>query len=331
MRRPKVSVVLCTYNGEKFVAQQIESILNQSILPDELIVSDDCSSDNTVDIVSDFARRHPATIRLFRNDLNLGFVENFEKAISFADGEIIFLSDQDDSWFEDKIECMLQPFIDYENVGMVYSNAVITDSALNPTGSTLFDRGKSLMSDKALSAPMLMKEVGINGCTMAFNSALRELVLPIGKGWGHDHWIAFIAHAVMDVMFVDKPLICYRRHGNSAGNNPFLEGGRIKVWKAGMSTVSLDEYERDLQRWKVMSQRLHEIMEKPFDTLVDCTNLVVFQKECERRTKLAWLRKRMKKKSRLNRFPDIFHIFSSGYYHRYLHGIKSLTKDLLIR
>jgi len=331
MKRPKISVVLCTYNGEKFVAQQIESILNQSIPPDELIISDDCSSDSTVDIVSGFARDFPATVRFFQGEKNLGFIKNFEKAISLTEGEVIFLSDHDDVWFEHKIEYMMQPFIDRKDVGLVYSDAVITNSELEPTEHTLFGRRKSLMLDKSRSASMLVKEVGINGCTMAFRSALKELVLPIGKDWGHEHWIAFIAYAVMDVVPMGQPLMYYRRHGASAGNDPLLEGGRVKAWKTGINAVTLDGYGRDLCRWQVMLQRLHEIDEKRSVAWVDYTNLGVFLRECKRRTELARLRKRMREKGCLNRLPDVFHIFSSGYYHQYLHGMKSLAKDLLAR
>lgn len=331
MRRPKISVVLCTYNGGKFVAQQIESIVNQSITPDELIISDDGSSDSTVDIVGDFARNYPATIRFFQSDKNLGFIKNYEKAVSLAEGEIIFLSDQDDVWFEHKIEYMLQPFIDRKDVGLVYSDAVITNSELEPTEHTLFSRRNSMMLDKSRSAPMLIKEVGINGCTMAFRSALKELVLPIGKEWGHEHWIAFIAYSVTVVMPVDKPLMYYRRHGESAGNDPLLEGGRVKVWKTGVNAASLDEYERDLCRWQEMLKCLHDIKEKKSVAWVDYSNLDVFLGECERRTELARLRKGMKGKGRLNRMPDVFRIFCSGRYHQYLHGMKSLAKDLLVR
>ena len=97
MNHPRISVVLCTYNGEKFVAQQIESILNQVLLPDELIISDDCSTDSTADIVREFARENPDLIRFVQGTENVGFIKNFEQAIGLADGEIIFLSDGDTS------------------------------------------------------------------------------------------------------------------------------------------------------------------------------------------------------------------------------------------
>ena len=331
MKRPKVSVVLCAYNGEQFISQQIESILNQSILPDELIISDDCSSDLTADIVSDFERNYPTIIRFFQGDKNLGFIKNFEKAISLAEGEVIFLSDQDDIWFEHKIKYMLQPFIAHEDVGLVYSDAILVNSELEPTENTLFGKRKNLVVNKVRSAPMLIKGIGINGCTMAFRLALKDFVLPIEKGWGHDHWIVFIAHAVMAVVPVTKPLMYYRRHGDSAGNDPFLEGGVIKVWKTGIKTASVDEYERDLYRWEAMLHRLNEIKVKQSVTLTDNKKFENFLKECEQRTELARLRRKMKEKGRLRRLPNIFNILSLGYYQQYLYGIKSLVKDLLIR
>lgn len=331
MKRPEISVVLCTYNGEKFVAQQIESILNQSIPPDELIISDDCSTDATVDIVSDFLRKYSTTVRIFQNNKNIGFIENFAKAINLSEGGVVCLSDQDDVWFERKIEYMLQPFIDREDVGLVYSDAITTNSELEPTEHTLFGKRKSMMLEGVRTAPILIKGVGINGCTMAFRSTLKEYVLPIGQGWGHDHWIAFIAHAITDVTPVSQPLMYYRRHGDSAGNDSFLEGGYVKRWRAGINTVHMDDYESDLCRWESMLHRLYIIKEKKNSTWVNYSNLDVFIYECERRTDLARLRIRMKKKRRLYRFPNAFRILSSGYYHQYLRGMKSLAKDLLIR
>ncbi len=327
----KISIAMATYNGAKYLQKQLDSFVVQTRRPDELIICDDGSSDDTVKMLSAFAEQAPFDVHLHCNQINLGFVQNFSKALSLCTGDLVFLSDQDDVWFDHKIEYMLQPFINYEDVGLVYSDAVLTNSELEPTEHTLFGRRKSLMVDKVRSAPMLVKGVGINGCTMAFRLALKELVLPIEKGWGHDHWIVFIAHAVTVVTPVGQPLMYYRRHGDSAGNDPFLEGGRVRAWKTGINAVSLDEYERDLCRWEAMFQRLHEIEEKRSVTWVDYTNLGVFLRECERRTELARLRKRMKEKGRLNRLPDVFRIFSSGYYHQYLHGMKSLAKDLLIQ
>src|SRR5262249_10160572 len=102
--RPKISIALCTYNGAKYLSSQLESYLAQTCLPDEVVVCDDCSQDETVTILNDFAIRAPFPVRILVNDQNLGSTKNFEKSISLCSGEIIFLSDQDDVWMPNKIE-----------------------------------------------------------------------------------------------------------------------------------------------------------------------------------------------------------------------------------
>lgn len=330
METYKISVVLCTYNGENFIKQQIQSILSQSILPDELIIFDDCSEDCTIDIVNNFADRYPSIIKVYCNKKNIGFIKNFEKAIKLSTGDIIFLSDQDDVWFDKKIEIITNKFINHNNTVLIYSDACITDSNLKPTKHTLFERRKNLILDKAGSSSFLTNRVGVKGCTMAFRSCLKEFIFPIESGWGHDHWIVFIAHAVKSVVSINQPLMYYRRHATSAGNDALLEGGHLKAWKVGITTASLDEYLRDLNRWEVMCKRLHEILEKRSSKWVDYSNICVFLDWCERRTEFARQRIRIKKRARFSRLPDVLQLFFSGAYSKYVNGMKSMAKDLFL-
>ena len=226
---------------------------------------------------------------------------------------------------------MLQPFSNKKGIGLVYSNALLTDSELEPTGYTLFEKRKHFALDQTRSAAKLVKHVGINGCTMAFRSSLKGLVLPIGKEWGHDHWIAFVAHAVTDVKPISQPLMFYRRHDNSAGCAPQLDRGIVATWNAKIESVPAGQFERDVHHWKVMHQRLFEIEARGPASTINSTKLSVYLNECEQRLELACLRRTMKSKRRLNRLPAILYIFFSGYYHRYLQGIKSLGKDLFIQ
>ena len=107
----KISVALCTYNGEKFLKKQIDSILSQTIKVDEIVVCDDRSQDGTHDILNGYQSQYPDVFRVFINDENLRSVKNFEKAISKCTGDLIFLSDQDDIWIPEKVEI----FIDHED------------------------------------------------------------------------------------------------------------------------------------------------------------------------------------------------------------------------
>src|SRR4051794_22329155 len=108
--RPSISVALATYNGMKYVSQQIESIMAQSYLPDEIIVCDDASSDATVEQLHLNQQQFPDRLRIYRNDVNLGYALNFEKAISLCKGEIIVPCDQDDSWLSYKLERIVGVF-----------------------------------------------------------------------------------------------------------------------------------------------------------------------------------------------------------------------------
>lgn len=327
----KISVALCTFNGESFIGGQLKSILCQSIPPDEVIICDDCSTDNTIGVVSSIARESQLSIQLFQNRSNLGFIKNFEKAIAHSIGDIIFLSDQDDVWFTNKIATMMDHFLEAPEIGLVYSNAVLTDSNLQPTKHTLFERRKTMHISKVRLAHQLMQGVGVSGCTMAFRSSLKNLILPILEGWGHDHWIAFIVHAVMDVKPIKQPLMYYRRHANSYGNAPFLEGGRIKEWRTGVSATSIDVYSRDKRRWETMLHRLEEVKRKGYCPPEGHSRLESFIKECRDRLEFAHLRESLKEKRRFNRIFPIFNSLLSCHYHRYLHGMKSVSKDLLIR
>ena len=99
----KISVALCTYNGETFIDQQINSILNQTLKVDEIVVCDDISKDNTIKIIQEYSLKFPDIFKIYINESNIGSVKNFEKAISLCTGEIIFLSDQDDVWELNKV------------------------------------------------------------------------------------------------------------------------------------------------------------------------------------------------------------------------------------
>lgn len=331
VKNSKISVVLCTFNGGNFIRLQLESILRQSMSPDEIIVCDDASTDDTINIVHRISAKWPSTVRIIKNETNLGCVKNFEKAIKHASGDIIFLSDQDDVWFEKKIETMSIPFFQNSSIGLVYSDALITNASLRPTGKTLFRCRKNLRINNKRSAYQLVRGVGINGCTLAFRSNLKSLVLPISEEWGHDHWIAFIAHAVMDYKPINEPLMFYRRHGNNAGNDLVLDGGWVTKLKIKLNASGTEAYAGDRRHWEVMFKRLKEISrtQNPF-----CENPFKFNEyltECERRLKFALLREGVKKRGRVKNFHLLLQALFKGYYHRYLNGMKSLFKDVLIK
>src|ERR1700733_3147777 len=214
----KISVALCTYNGEEFLSRQLASIQQQTKMPDEVVVCDDCSTDRTMEILHDFAASAAFPVRITRNEHNLGFVANFERAIHLCQGDLIALCDQDDIWYPTRLERSMQEFTAHHEVGFVFSDANIIDQQDQLTGMRLWTSfgfvGKRKEQMFAGDYTVLAKNRFVTGATVMFRSRLRKNCLPIGPGWLHDEWIAATAAAVADIMPIESPLIRYRQHAS---------------------------------------------------------------------------------------------------------------------
>lgn len=215
--KQNISVAMCTYNGEEYLEEQLDSILNQSRSPDEIVICDDHSTDGTWSLLKEYQRRHAPKMRLFRNDTNLGSAKNFEKAIGLCTGNLIALSDQDDVWRQDKLDKLARRLEADSNLVLVFSNAARIDAAGNVLTPDLWrvvglnEPAKDwIRTGQALRA-FLHRPV-VSGCTMMFRAALRAVCLPIGEPLMHDHWISLIAAANSRVGFVDEELVGYRQH-----------------------------------------------------------------------------------------------------------------------
>ncbi len=211
----KISVGICTYNGEKYIAEQLQSILAQTVLPDEIILTDDVSKDNTVEIAREILQSSGIPHTIVAHKEHQGILMNFVGCLDRCTGDIIFSCDQDDVWMPDKIESFLPHF---ENgCSFVYSNAKVVDSNRN---SLQEDFWKCYGIDfKAISrkefCSILLKNSCIAGCNMAFTKELYDKIAPIPYHFLHDSWVAICAPWFGEIAFVDKPLIEYRRHGNN--------------------------------------------------------------------------------------------------------------------
>jgi glycosyltransferase involved in cell wall biosynthesis len=214
----RISVALCTYNGERFLAEQLDSIAQQTRPPDELVVCDDRSVDRTVAMVREFAATASYPVRIFENEGNLGFAANFERAIRLCEGNLIALSDQDDIWYPIRLERSEQEFTNHPEVGLVFSNADVINGRNKPAGRTLWKRlgfhGKRERDLLAGQYIVLAKHRFVTGATVMFRTGLRDRFLPIPEGWIHDEWMALVAAAFSDLRPIDQPLIRYRIHGS---------------------------------------------------------------------------------------------------------------------
>jgi len=216
-RLMKISVALCTYNGSRYLQEQLDSIAAQTRRPDEIVISDDASTDGTLETAERFAATAAAEVHIVRGEQNIGSDKNFERAIAKCSGDIIFLADQDDVWLPHKVERMMRGFDDPQ-VGMAFSNAKVVDAELRPLGLPLwrwtFRAYDRKMFAEGRAAEVLLYYNVVTGATMAFRRSLVSAALPIPKltGMIHDGWISLIASLTSRVAAVDEQLILYRQH-----------------------------------------------------------------------------------------------------------------------
>lgn len=212
----RISVALCTYNGERFLQAQLSSILSQTRLPDELVLCDDGSSDQTLGIAEAFAESAPFPVRIVRNNTNLGSNRNFQQAIGLCSGDLIVLSDQDDVWAPNRLERSESELRANPNCGLVFSDALVIDDDGKPTGNRLW---QNFLFTSELQAKMrrgdytpLAQYRFITGATVTFRSRFRPFLFPIIGDWIHDGWIAMIIACLSGICFVSEPLVQYRQH-----------------------------------------------------------------------------------------------------------------------
>lgn len=220
-----LSVALCTYNGEKFVAQQLDSILNQHVPVSEIVICDDCSTDGTLKILQSYAKQYPSLIKLHKNTANLGFIKNFENAILLCEGDIIFLSDQDDLWVPTKTQIMVDFFCSNPNAILLFTNAVLIDENNNRIDGFLWDKWgftsemQNLWKDNDQAFRYLVNGYNkVTGATVAFRAVLKNSALPfhmVDKFW-HDGWLSLCASKLNGLLFIAEPLIQYRVHKGQA-------------------------------------------------------------------------------------------------------------------
>jgi glycosyltransferase involved in cell wall biosynthesis len=215
----KISVALCTYNGEKYLHEQLDSILDQSNIPDEIVVCDDGSGDATVKILSDYQKKYPNLFKIFQNETNVGFIKNFEKAIKLCTNEIVVISDQDDIWEKNKIGETVVFFEKNPDLdGVFHDLKLIEDDKIYP--SYLNWKGISHQNiieeirNNELFPALVKKGSFILGCALAIKKeALKKYEMedfPIA----HDYYIAQKLSSKNKLGFIPQSLSTYRLHPN---------------------------------------------------------------------------------------------------------------------
>lgn len=323
----KISVAMCTFNGADFLSDQLQSIIAQSHPPDEIVVCDDGSTDETPVLLKHFAANSPVPVLLHFNEKNLGIVKNFEKAIGLCSGDVIALSDQDDVWRADKLQLIENAFQQAPKAGLVFSDAEIVDENLKPLDRQIwneigFDAHKRKVVRSGRALEVLITGWTVTGATMAFRSGFVKLSLPIPEGIAmiHDGWIALTVAAVADVAMIEEPLIKYRQHRTQQIGAP------DRKQDTGAHPNILESFRR-----RNSTTDLHKILTTLEERLVahaasyDTRNALSFVGDYSfHLTVRANL-----PQNRLNRLPRILRELLTRRYHEYANGFKSAAKDLV--
>ena len=313
---------MCTYNGARFLEEQLTSLVAQSRRPDEVVVCDDGSTDASVALLRTFAAEAPFSVLVHENQDRLGSTKNFERAIGLCTGELIYLCDQDDIWDSEKIGLTENRFIANPNVSLVFTNAEVVDDNAKPLGYTLWER---LRIDKELQTRLrtsralevLLERPIVTGATMAFPSRFRDLVIPIPGDISliHDGWIALMLSLVGPFNLIDRPLLKYRQHQAQQLGVPNITRPASILANANRR----NDFEPEIRKLEAVCERLqsheHRYESQHAEILRD---------------RLNHLHQRMAiSKSKLSGVRLAINELVSGRYHRYSNGLYSLVKDLI--
>jgi len=210
----KISVCIATYNGEKYISEQLSTILPQLSIEDEVIVSDDNSTDRTLEIISGF---NDSRISVFLNSKEKGYTSNFENALQHTNGEYIFLSDQDDLWLNDKVSRCILALQDYD---LVVSDAIIIDERKDIISDSFFSKRRHYFSFLGN-----LYKFGYLGCCFAFKNRVLKKALPFPRNrkyCTHDNWIFLIASLHFKTKILTEKLVLYRRHDANVSTGGFV-------------------------------------------------------------------------------------------------------------
>lgn len=223
MKNKKIQILMATYNGEKYLEEQLDSILNQTHTNWELLIRDDGSKDKTLEIIKKYTSKYTHKIFFINDNLgNLGLCYNFLRLLDISSSEYIMFSDQDDIWLENKIKTTLSKMIDEEAISPNIPLLVHTDlKVINKDKYTLYDSFydfNNINPNKIQFINYLLLRSCVTGCTIMMNKKLRDIIIPY-PSMGiivHDYWISLIASIFGKISYINDKTILYRIHDNNS-------------------------------------------------------------------------------------------------------------------
>ncbi len=218
MINDKVDILLATYNGEKYLAEQLDSILLQTHQNFQIIIRDDGSKDRTLAIIKEYQANYPTKLKLITDQLgNLGVIKNFEILLRASESKYLLFADQDDFWLENKVADSLKKIKEIEEdeiPSLVFTDLKVVDQNLKLINNSFWNYQKINPENKSLNC--LLNLNCMTGCTIIINQELKNLALPIPKEvLMHDLWLGLIASSLGKVAYLNQATVLYRQHNNN--------------------------------------------------------------------------------------------------------------------
>jgi len=309
-----ISVAMTTYNAEKYLSNQLDSILAQTRQIDELVICDDASNDATVSILNKYFLKSPFIVKIIINEKNIGYVQNFERTMNLCSGNIIVMCDHDDIWMPDKILTLEKLFIDNPDCGMAFTDAVLVDEFGVPFQSSLwrsffFTKKLQKQIKKGRGGDIILVRNFVTGATAAVAKSFFKEALPFPVTCPHDRWLATIAAIKNRLYFSNKPTIMYRKHsGQQIGSRTIIEKINTEANYDELICSSSSCFE-GLNKKKLLGKKQIDICE-------NYIKFIIFRKTISNTFECKMI---------------ILVRFLRGDYFKYGNGFYSMAKDLLKR
>ncbi|MFA9277651.1 MAG: glycosyltransferase family 2 protein [Rhodoluna sp.] len=321
---PEISVAMCTYNGAQYIVEQLESMAAQTLLPAEIVVSDDGSIDGTIALLKQTWERlseHSSELRkvkliVLSNKSSLGVTKNFEQAIGATTKPYIFLADQDDVWFPQRLEAETAQL--KAGAGFVFGDAQLVDSSSEPLGHSLFEALSLSASERAgiVSHPVdvLIKRNIVTGATAAFSRSVFDKAEPFPSGWVHDEWLAMVAALSGEQFDVTESLIGYRQHDS---NQIGVKKNTLSTRMAKLRAEGAERNARLLARISSLSERANELgaSASALSLIASSVKLQVARSAYPRNRAIRWV-------------PVLGQVIT-GRYFRVSNGPRDILRDLV--
>lgn len=329
-----ISVVICTYNGEDYIGEQLKSILDQSRRVDEIILLDDASSDGTVDLAEKILKDQDIPYQIIINSRNLGVSANFEKGIALASGEVVLTADQDDVWLENKVRMFEELFEKTPACMLAFSDGFVTNGNLEVIRDSIWEAAgfskekKELFQNKRYYSVLFSDNV-VTGAAMGLRRQFALKCVPAPKGTLHDYWYALCAPFFGDICFLEDKCILYRQHNKNVMGIPkksFV--GKVKRWMQCISVLEKDWEIRAVRASALKQFVMHQqedtyIIGKTDSDKADYKRQIIKWSEfCD------WRRKN----SDISRILAVFHIIGhalKGEYRQYVDKTGIVFQDVI--